>query len=264
MSRGFISCLAAILVGAFGCSVWAQGADSALRPWSVRLSAQVGPYRDDNNLLGQSRVSRAFVDPPPAPDNPARIRLTFSHGGSVDVRALSRAHTRWEFTIETDVPDADVTLRWEDVAKVPRGVNLRLVDLQTGRRLWMRTAPAFTFRTGSGVTRRQFAVEMDMDIQLPLRLSQVRVQQTRGGAVGIQFVLNKPASVRARVMSAQGKSLREIEPASSRQAGMHSLQWDGRDASGTALPAGAYLIELSAVTEELETVRTVVPVVLKR
>lgn len=234
------------------------------RPWSVRLSVQAGTYRDADNLFGQSKISRAFADPPSAPDNPARVRLTFAHGGSVDIRAFSRSRTRWEFSVETDIEDADVVLRWENVARVPKQVNLRLVDMETGRRLWMRTAPSYTFRSGKGITRRQFAVEMDTDARLPLRISQVQVQQTRGGALGLQFMLNQPASTQVRVLSAGGKLVREIEKAVARSAGLQNVQWDGRDTSGVALPAGAYLLEVTAVTEELEQARAVVPFVLKR
>lgn len=246
----------------FASTVSAQ--NDVSRAWSVRLSVQVGTYRDSDNLFGQSKISRAFLDPPSAPGHSARVRLTFAHGGSVDIRAFSRARTRWEFTVETDVEDADVVLRWENVAKVPRQVNLRLVDVETGRRLWMRTASSYTFRSGRGVTRRQFVVEMDTDNQLPLRITQVKAHQTRGGAVTLQFSLSKAASTRVQVLSAGGKPVREIERAVSRNAGLQSLQWDGRDASGVALPAGAYLVEVTAVTDELEQTRAVVPIVLKR
>lgn len=238
--------------------------ENASRAWSVRLSVQAGAYSDTDNLFGQSKISRAFVDPPSAPGHPSRVRLTFAHGGSIDVRAFSRARTRWEFTVETDIEDADVVLRWENVAKVPRQVNLRLVDTETGRRLWMRTAPSYTFRSGKGVTRRQFAVEMDTDTRMPLRISQMKVQQTRSGSISLQFVLSQSASTRVRVLSASGKSLRELETTSARNAGLHSVQWDGRDSSGAALPAGAYLVEVTAVSEELEQARAIIPFVLKR
>ncbi|MGC8783252.1 MAG: FlgD immunoglobulin-like domain containing protein [Armatimonadota bacterium] len=238
--------------------------NEVFRAWSVRLSVQAGIYQDSDNLFGQSKVSRAFIDPPPAPGNPARVRLTFAHGGSVDVRAFSRARTRWEFTVETDVEDADVVLRWENTAKVPRQVNLRLLDTATGRRLWMRTAPSYTFRSGKGVTRRQFVVEMDTDARLPLRISQVKVQQTRGSMIGMQFMLSQPASTQVRVLSASGKIVREIEKAVARSAGVQNVQWDGRDTSGTALPAGAYLLEVIAASDEMEQARAVIPFVLRR
>lgn len=160
------------------CIGFACAQNNVSRAWSVRLSVQVGAYSDTDNLFGQSKVSRAFLDPPSAPGHPARVRLTFAHGGSVDVRAFSRARTRWEFTVETGMEDADVVLRWENVAKVPRQVNLRLVDVETGRRFWMRTAPSYTLRSGKGVTRRQFAVEMDTDARMPLRIFQMKAQQT--------------------------------------------------------------------------------------
>lgn len=246
------------------CTGFACAQDNVSRAWSVRLSVQVGAYSDTDNLFGQSKVSRAFLDPPSAPGHPARVRLTFAHGGSVDVRAFSRARSRWEFTVETDVEDADVVLRWENVAKVPRQVNLRLVDVETGRRFWMRTAPSYTFRSGKGVTRRQFAVEMDTDARMPLRISQMKAQQTRSGLMSLQFVLSQSATTRVQVLSASGKPVREIEKAAARNAGLQSVQWDGRDSAGVALPAGAYLVEVTAVSEELEQARAVVPFVLKR
>jgi hypothetical protein len=243
-------------------AVWAQG--ETVRPWSVRLSVQVGNYRDSDNLLGLSKVSRAFIDPPSAPDNAPRVRLTFAHGGSVDIRAFSRSRTRWEFTVETDVEDSDVVLRWENVARVPRGFNLRLIDLETGRRLWMRTAPSYTFRSGKGVSRRQFAVEVDSEARIPLRISQLKAQQTRGSTVTVQFALSQPASTHVRILSASGKTVRELERAASRSAGLHSVPWDGRDSAGVALPVGAYMVEVTAVAEDLEQARAVIPIVLKR
>ncbi|MCS6830337.1 MAG: hypothetical protein NZ749_06800 [bacterium] len=166
--------------------------------------------------------------------------------------------------METDVEDADVVLRWENIAQVPRQLNLRLLDTETGRRLWMRTAPSYTFRSGKGVTRRQFVVEMDADTHLPLRITGLKAQQTRGGEINLQFSLSKASSTRVQVLAANGKPVREVERAVSRNAGVQSLRWDGRDASGVALPAGAYLLEVTAVTDELEQTRVVVPVVLKR
>lgn len=121
--------------------------------------------------------------------------------------------------METDVPDAEVTLRWGNVAGVQRWVNLRLVDVETGRRIWMRTAPAFTFRSGQGTARRQFAIEMDMDTHMPLRITSLKAQQTRSSGITVQFALSKPASVRVQVLSAGGKVLREVESATTRSAG---------------------------------------------
>lgn len=253
-----------LLMGVLLASTVANAQDSVLRAWSVRLVAQVSNYQDNDNLLGQSKVSRAFLDPPTAPDNPTHVRLYFAHGGSVDIRAFSRARTRWEFFVETNVEDSDVVLRWENVASVPRSVNLWLVDTETGRRFWMRTTPSYTFRSGRGITRRQFAVEMETGTHLPLRITQLRAQPTRAGGVAVQFNLNKPASTRVLVLSAKGSRIREVESTASRQAGLHTLQWDGRDSSGAALPAGAYFIEVLAITEEMEQSRAVIPVVLNR
>jgi hypothetical protein len=59
-------------------------------------------------------------------------------------------------------------------------------------------------------------------------------------AADIPFTLDKPGNVSAAIYDAQGHMVRELLHAAPRNAGRHSLIWDGLDRDGNALPAGDY------------------------
>jgi len=61
----------------------------------------------------------------------------------------------------------------------------------------------------------------------------------------IRFSLGASASVRLEVFDLRGR-LAATLAAGERPAGTHSVEWDGRDERGRALPAGVYLYRLSA------------------
>ncbi|MDW8290617.1 MAG: DUF2271 domain-containing protein [Armatimonadota bacterium] len=98
-----------------------------------------------------------------------------------------------------------------------------------------------------------------------LRLSQVRVSGGRsaGGRYTVSFHLSASAQVEVNVL-AGGRVLRRLVSGASRSAGIQQVSWDGRDASGVALPAGSYLLEVKATSADGQMVRTVVPVTLTR
>jgi hypothetical protein len=65
------------------------------------------------------------------------------------------------------------------------------------------------------------------------------------------------------VLSA-GKVVRRLMNTITRSAGIQQVSWDGRDAQGIALPAGAYMLEVKATGTDGQVARVTVPVVLTR
>ena len=63
-------------------------------------------------------------------------------------------------------------------------------------------------------------------------------------AADIPFMLDKPGNVSAAIYDAQGGLVRELLHAAPKNAGKHSLIWDGLDRDGGALPAGDYTWKL--------------------
>jgi hypothetical protein len=59
----------------------------------------------------------------------------------------------------------------------------------------------------------------------------------------VRFRLGQPAEVEVRVFDAAGRAVRTL-PATSRGAGSHAVEWDGRDDRGRAVSSGVYWYEV--------------------
>jgi hypothetical protein len=62
-------------------------------------------------------------------------------GFADNIRSSSTASKTWEFTVQT-TSDQEVTLFWPNVNRLPRNLDPVLVDIQTGRRVSLRTGGA--------------------------------------------------------------------------------------------------------------------------
>lgn len=243
--------------------------------WLVQIAATAGSAMDTSNYFGvSSRASDGYdalfdVERPPMLDGQPMVQVAFEHpewgatAGQYAVDVRSRAVGQvWRFTVTTSVANADVTLRFPNVARVPRGLNLYLVDEATGQRRSLRTLAAYTFRSGEGMTTRAFRIEVANEQRTSLRISNVSVL-SRGSSRTISFTLNGEAAVSVVVLR-NGQPVRELLAQSTRSAGINTVTWDGRDRHGVSLPAGAYTVEIRATSADGQVVRSVVPVVLTR
>lgn len=74
----------------------------------------------------------------------------------------------------------------------------------------------------------------------------------------IRYLLDRPGMVRARIMDARGRNMRTLSDGVER-AGLHTLNWDGRDPAGRAAASGTYylIMDLNGrrMTEPLMLVR---------
>ena len=89
---------------------------------------------------------------------------------------------------------------------------------------------------------------------LASRLRLASSNPARGTAASrLEFGTTSPGRVRVTVLDAAGRRLRRLfdDVATS---GTHSVDWDGRDAAGTRVPAGLFFVRLES-EERLETVR---------
>jgi len=243
--------------------------------WLVQIVASAGNVMDASNYFGvASRASDGYdalfdVERPPLVDGHPMVQVAFEHpewgayAGQYAVDVRSRAVGQvWRFTVTTNVANSDVTLRFPNVARVPRGLNLYLVDETTGQRRSLRTLAAYTFRSGEGMTTRSFRIEVANEQRTSLRISNVSLTG-RGHARTISFSLSAEASVSVVVLR-NGQPVRELLMQSTRAAGINTVTWDGRDRNGVSLPAGAYTVEIRAAGTDGQVARSVVPVVLTR
>ncbi|MCS6831593.1 MAG: hypothetical protein NZ749_13245, partial [bacterium] len=237
--------------------------------WSIALRAKANGSTGEaiiGVLLGGRGLS---VGAPPLPPGATEgVQVVSVRKGqplAADLRNGTRATGEaWDIEVRVPAGEAETaTLWWQDVHRAPRGVNPVLVDLQTGERRFLRHTSSHTFAVSRQGGVYRFRVEL-LPMGDLLRITGVRVSGGRAqGSYTVSFAVNAGAQVEVTVLSA-GKPVRKLMQTVTRSAGMQQVSWDGRDANGIALPAGAYLVEVKATGADGQVARVTVPVVLTR
>jgi len=237
--------------------------------WSVTLFAQA-QGKVGQVIFGAAEGTRALsvAQPPSPPSGEVGLQIRLVRNGQpmlADIRTETRS-TRNTWEVEVQVPAGDddrATLWWQNVHRAPRGVNPVLVDLQTGERRFLRHTSSHAFAVSRQGGTYRFRIEMVPQGEL-LRITNVRVSGGRSqGAYTLSFDVNAGAQLEVNVLSA-GKVVRRLMNTITRSEGIQQVSWDGRDAQGIALPAGAYMLEVKATGTDGQVARVTVPVVLTR
>lgn len=138
------------------------------RNWSINLVAEVGSAKDAQNMIGSSAdamdgCDKADVEAPPSA--PRRyVDLSFPHWNwgessglyTSDIRAPVGPAKTWYFEVKTDIPNANVRIRWPDMSKAPKDCSLALVDLGSSKRVYLTDAPGYVYRSGPKPGVRKF------------------------------------------------------------------------------------------------------------
>lgn len=238
--------------------------------WLLQLSATAGGAQDTSAYLGSAAAATAEFDrgldqgkpPVPAMGPYVSVALTdeaWSAGAqSVDIRP-TQAGALWNVRVATNQLGERVTLHWGDMSGLPAEVRPFLIDVASGKRVYMRTASSYSFIARQEESRLQVAVEPGGAGQLL-----VSAQSASGTAAGvaISYVLSRAASVEAAVMNLAGREVARLGTTGVQTAGRGQLLWDGRAANGLRVPAGQYLVRMKARTEDGQEANAVVPLSL--
>jgi len=180
-----------------------------------------------------------------------------------DIRRIG-ARDAWEVTVYTPDPAKPYTLTWGNLARVPRSTRLVLVDTATNARRYLHTSSGYTFTPGSASVRK-FRVLVEDRGRHALRIFNVAARPTRaGGPVQISYELSAGADVRADILAPTGRVVRRLSPGRAESAGVGGVLWDARDDRAVAVPAGSYLVRITARTPEGESATVVSPVLILR
>lgn len=79
-----------------------------------------------------------------------------------------------------------------------------------------------------------------------LTMAGVSAASTGSGTVAISYTLSSPAQVTAEVLNLAGRSVAVVQSSGVAAAGANTLLWSGRSSYGTRVPAGAYLVRVTA------------------
>ena len=239
--------------------------------WKARLIASVAGDQDGQNYFGQVRGGQEGVDSndipkPPAGSGHAYVRFESTNGMTTrslatDLRGSSSTlRQEWRAGITSDRTNAEVSLSWEGLRSVPRRYKVSLRDESTGQLIAMQSRASYTYQSGDAGSTRYFRIVLEPQLTAgSLVFTNVR---TTGGTraesgMTVRFLLNQEADVIGTVRTLSGKSVATLSGATRAQAGAETaLHWSGRAQDGTALPAGPYVLDVTARAADGTTVRT--------
>jgi WD40 repeat protein len=239
--------------------------------WTLQVEAVNARGSGQSVWIGvaQGRSVQAMLAPePPDGELPIQVRVRRAEGVfAADVRPTPTRDARWSLEVvvaPSDQPQP-IRLRIHQATYLPRGVNLALVDEQSGARRPLRSAGAslnFTAPPEGGVFR--FAIEPIARRTLLRVLNPTVRGGTRAGeTLTLGFTLTAEAQVQVQIRTGS-RTVRTLSDTRTRSAGLQEFVWDGRDDAGVHLPPGAYLAEITAVSADGQVARAVAPIIVRR
>lgn len=227
---------------------------------STDATARLGvlAYAKDNPgayAIDNPPAVRPFVDVYFVGDDQSRL--------TCDIRGENAGTLSYNFVVNTDMVDTPVKLALPDLSQVGRDKSITLVDLASGKRLYARTLTAYTYNSGQGGPR-EFRLEIaPANAGGALTIGAASAQGTAQGMT-ISYALSREATVTATVLNLSGRMIRTLGAGAMTAAGVNSLSWDLRSTTGTTVPAGSYLIRLTAAADDGQQASTIIPASVRR
>jgi hypothetical protein len=234
--------------------------------WKLQLVARgEGGVLDEATLVGVSRAAsdgddiRDLPKPPPFRDY---VYMAIEREGAStrfaqDLKTPGGTRS-WDLAVSTD-RDGPVTLFWPNTAALPKRLRLRLTDLASGRAVDLRSASSLTVPGSRGATLR-YRLTAETGPSRPLAIANVHARPTRAGAnYTVSFSLTSDAVVAGEIRTLGNKLVRSLGGGRSASVGENELHWDGRNQNGDALPAGPYMVQITARGDDGKVVKQKVP-----
>lgn len=246
--------------------------------WAIPLTLRSTDGLGGTAWLGQNNMAtngyNAKLDAQRPPEFSRAIPIiTFEHtdwGANngryySDIRATG-SRDAWEVTLYTPKPHQSYTLNWSDLTSVPRATRLILVDPATGKRQYMQSTSSYTFSSGDGPSRKLQILPEQRGAGV-LQIMNMIARTSRGvgaGTVEVAYDLNQSASVTAEIRGIDGRMVRRLSASRAATVGTNTVLWDTKDDRAVSVPAGSYMVNITARTPEGETAHTFRMVTLVR
>jgi len=196
--------------------------------------------------IGKEEITSPF--PPPAPYSQNQKRISEEDINNKEWRAFIHRYSQggkqeWRLTVK-----GDATLFFPNLSYLPKGWQAILTD--GDKRYYLKTTSAVKVEG-----EKELKVEIGDGLITPLLINMVEARSVRGG-VNISWNVNLPCQVKVAIKGAGGRVLRDLGMRSS-SSGLNSLFWDGKGQDGRNLPAGIYIIELTARDELNQMIKAI-------
>ena len=239
--------------------------------WRLQIGVRQGNLIDMDNSVGVGpKASDGFDglfdnEKPPIVDFAPAVRLHLIgrdiEGRSValadDIRGSGKSTHQWEFEVSSN-SDGQLELVWPGIRLLPRDLEPMLIDPTNGKRIALRSVGSYRI-PGSGRATHRLRLEIGRRASMPNAITNLRIVSTRGVGRVLRFNTTRDSDVSISIQTLGGKNVREFGSRST--AGVESsINWDGRDGAGALVPAGTYLVNISATDDGGRVVRQRVPI----
>ena len=244
--------------------------------WAVRLRATLGNRASEVAVGAATGATRSFdprwdIEAPPEVVPGLALALetdAATAGGRLasDFRSAQDANRgTWPLTL-TAAQSGTVSLTWDGLPSVPKTTRLTLVDTASGQRIPLSSRSGWNVSMQAGQTRKfQLVAEVERSQILSIHNVTTRTAgRAAGGSIHVEYNLTADAEVLMEVTTLSGRSVRRLSAGRGRATERQSVLWNGLTDSGQALPAGGYLITLTARTSDGQSARTLRPIQLIR
>jgi hypothetical protein len=236
--------------------------------WHIRILAACQEALDAHNFAGVTANSengwdaRDLVEPPPIGEF---VSLYFPHPEwqkpvsrfSRDMRSSASADQRWDFTVESNLSEELITVRFEQLAEVPNDLLIFLLDPDLQYKQDLRENTTYRFQA-----RAQHASKA---LTLLVGSSAFVTEQAEGLSglpkdfalyqnfpnpfnpeTAIRFDLPRNSAVTLKIFDVNGREVIHLLDEEEMAAGRHQRWWHGRDAAGRIVASGLYFYRLTA------------------
>jgi hypothetical protein len=256
-------------VGALGATENRDATPKAEGGWLLSLKTSCAGLEDNSTFVGTARGATEGCDfgldqaKPPIPGIGGYVYTAINNSDwgqmagnyAVDLRGVGLKST-WDLTVSTDKVGQKVRLTWGDLSALPNDVRPVLVDIDSGKSVYLRTCSAYEFTAAQAARRLQVVVEPAATGALTI--SPLAASSTASGTA-ITYTLSQAASVEVTISNIAGRVLRQVASGQLQPAGQNTILWDGRDQNGLRTPNGRYLVSIVGRTEIGQQARTIMP-----
>lgn len=238
--------------------------------WQCGIQVEAAGDTRAPRYIGASSSASDEIDVRDIPAPPSLLRsgpaldawFTIEDGGPrylVDTRSADAVGQTWNLTVLSEAPGAPVTLRWPGLSRsLPDDMVATLEDVAAGRRVYMRTNESYTFNSQTGGTR-EFTITVRPRAQATLGLT-ATTRSLPGAGLEIAYTLSNDAAVDVEVRNIAGRVVRRIADNRAATKGQNTLVWNGLSETGTAVPGGTYIVQVTARSpqtgEQMSVIRT--------
>jgi hypothetical protein len=248
---------------------------TATSGWRIQIVANCAQARDTENFAGVTTMSADswddgdLAEPPPIGEY---VSVYFPHPEwrkplerySGDMRSRSNPNQQWRFMVESNIPNATVTLRFDGLREVDPALAVVLVDEELKYKQNLRENAVYQYQSRLREDVKAFTLIVGKDDFVAEQTANVQgvpenfvleqnfpnpfsVQGTSGNLeTAIRFGLPHQSVATIKIFDLAGHEVATLLDRVELPAGRHQRVWDGRDRQGRAVVSGVYFCRLQA------------------